>query len=132
MMKEQNLQMSTSDNVRALLQDAIRSHADGDIDKAIALYTQLLKLPDVPNHVFQNLISCLRSKKKLSEGLEVAKLGLSRFPKDSSILLNQGNIYLDLNEYSKAFQSLRLSLSLDLTVISLKRTASLCGLSFHA
>ncbi len=129
-MKEQNLQMSTSDNVHALLQNAIRSHADGDIDRAIALYNQLLKLPDVPNHVFQNLISCLRSKNRLSEGLEVAKLGLSRFPHDSSILLNQGNIYLDLKEYSKAFHSLRLSLSLDRTSLSslLGMTASLRGL----
>ena len=80
MMKEQNLQMSTSDNVQALLQNAIRSHADGDIDKAIALYNQLLKLPDVPNHVFQNLISCLRSKKSLLEGLEVAKLWSFKIP----------------------------------------------------
>ena len=129
-MKEQNLQTTTSDSGHALLKDAIRSHADGNIDQAINLYNQLLQFPDPPKHVYQNLISCLRTKQKLADGLRVANLGLSRFPNDASILLNQGNILLDLKQYSQAFHSLRLSLSFDPTSLSslLGMTASLRGL----
>ena len=56
MMQEQNFQVSTPDLSNNLLKDAIRSHADGDIDNAISLYSQLLQSPNAPKHVFQNLI----------------------------------------------------------------------------
>ena len=89
MMQKQDLQALTPDSNNALLKDAIRSHADGDIDTAITLYSQLLQTSDPPKHVFQNLISALRSKKKLTEGLQVSKLALTKYPRDASILLNQ-------------------------------------------
>ena len=129
-MQKQDLQALTPDSINDLLKDAIRSHADGDIDTAITLYSQLTQTPYAPKHVFQNLTSALRSKKKLTEGLKVAKLGLSKYPRDASILLNQGNIFLDLKEYAKAFQSLRLSLSIEPTSFSslLGMTASLRAL----
>ena len=117
-MQKQDFQVLTPDRTKNVLDDAIRSHAAGEIDSAISLYTQLLESPDPPRHVYQNLISCLRTRKKLTEGLHVSSLGLSKFPNDPSILLNQGNILLDLKKYSQAFHSFRLSLSIEPSSLS--------------
>ena len=118
MMQKQDFQVLTPARTKTVLEDAIRSHAAGEIDAAISLYTQILQSADPPCHVYQNLISCLRSKKKLTEGLHVASAGLSKYPNDPSILLNQGNILLDLKRHSQAFHSFRLSLSIDSTSVS--------------
>ena len=130
MMQKQDFQVLTPARTKTVLEDAIRSHAAGEIDAAISLYTQILQSADPPCHVYQNLISCLRSKKKLTEGLHVASAGLSKYPNDPSILLNQGNILLDLKRHSQAFHSFRLSLSIDSTSVSslLGMTASLRAL----
>jgi tetratricopeptide (TPR) repeat protein len=104
-----------SDVVRAgVLVDRGNAYSKtGDPDRAIADFTQAIKVDPVSAVAYNNRANALRNKKRFAEALEDFSKALELSPMNTMVYNNRANTYKSLGKYDKAAADLDKAIELN-------------------
>ena len=92
---------------------AVELHQKGDLDKALAIYIEMLDSHNPPLNAFLNASSILRNKEKLPQAVKCLKRGINLYATEPGLYNNLGNCYLDAGRLNLAVSCYRKALGND-------------------